>query len=209
MKVGTLYCLSTLTAVWAAPGGAFSSPASSDTAPLQSQSLAQTVGQVGQTNADMQQYCPAAFFEHLAKVKKATDEFRAESPNNKMLYDEFRDSVLARCLTPGTITDAVISRQDPELLKTFHLEFTDEKLANCMSYDGLGCDTLEFLHSERNAERLEAKAVQSLRTAMADMDAAKKAREEAEEKKIEADREMTQYGKKPDKIRNQPEVVGH
>lgn len=197
MKFSVLLCLASLTSVWANPGDTASSS--------EPQSLAQVIAQYSQANIDMTQYCPAAFFDYLTKLNKAVHDFRAESPNNRMLYEAFRTRATRHFLLGHVLAKAITDRQDPELLKNFHLEFTDEKLHEPVQVDGPATPIQEFLEFEEEAEGLEAIAVQSLRRAMADVDRAKKARVKAEKWRIKAHSEIVRHNQRLAKKRKQPE----
>lgn len=177
MKFTTLHYLAILTAVRATPGDTFSSPANSDITPLHTH----TVGQGAQTDVDMRKYCPAVFLDNLNKIEMRANEFRGESPNNQMPYSEFRTLAIKYCDSEGEIMDAVRRRQDPELLKTFHLEFNDETLEEPLPCDGLGPQIIQFYRIEAYAEQYEAKAKRLLQEYMAAVDTAEEVRSTANE----------------------------
>lgn len=184
MQFSTLYFFATLTAVWATSSDPYSTLAKSG-----SQTPAHVVGQELMAEAHKPKYCAGFFFDRLESINKAAEQYRAESPNNKLPYSEFRRLAAKYCFNVSEVTEAMDERRDPELLKTFHLRFTEEKINSGLAIDHPGPKILQFFRTEIVAEEAEAKAVQAFRDTMVLVDAAEKAREEAESLREDATRE--------------------
>lgn len=188
MKFSALFCLATLTSVLAAPADLGSTSAVPGT-----KLLAQAIGEAAQAEFPLERFCPAAFLAHLENVERVGIEFWDWSPNNKMSYKEFRAKSLQYGLSRWDALWAVQTRQDPEKLKKFHEEFTEEEFHDVGQVDGFKSDITVFFQYDQLADAAEEEAAQAVASAVLKMHAAWKAREEAEEWRKRAAAEMVRY----------------